>query len=271
MLDVMSQAKNAIEAYNAALKISSTNLANMSVPGYKSLKTSFQSIFERMLSQGTAASADQGGTNPKQLGQGMAIAGMGIDFSNGDTTSGTPIDLAIAGPGLFVVSGDGGASYLYSRAGNFQIDSSGNLNSNGLQVYGLDNGGGLTAIKGLPSGVKSDYKWLDDGRLQYSADGGVTYTDTGYRIALSTFPNPSGLAQATGTSFAQTLSSGSPTTPTTPGGAAGIVKAGQIEQSNVVYLSETIYSLELQRALSGNLSMIRMASDLISSVIQKLG
>ncbi|MCU0640468.1 MAG: flagellar hook-basal body complex protein [Candidatus Margulisbacteria bacterium] len=271
MLDVMSQAKNAIEAYNAALKISSSNLANMNVPGYKSLKSSFQSVFERILSQGTAGTTDQGGTNPRQLGQGMSIAGTSVDFSNGDTTGGTPIDLAIAGPGLFIVSGDNGVSYLYSRAGNFNVDSDGNLTSNGLQVYGLDNSGNLTPISGLPSGVKTDYRWLDDGTLQYTADGGTTYTDTGYHIALTTFPNPSGLAQAQGTSFAATLASGTATNPTTPGGSAGIIKPGQVEQSNVVYLSETIYSLELQRALSGNLSMVRMASDLISSVIQKLG
>jgi len=271
MLDVMTQAKNAIESYNVALRVSSANIASMNVPGYKKLETSFQTIFDRVISQGTAASADQGGTNPKQLGQGMSISGMGIDFSSGDTTAGTSLDLAIVGSGLFVVSADGGASYLYTRTGNFRIDSAGNLTSNGLQVYGLDNSGTLTPIQGLPSGVNTDYQWLADGRLQYSADGGTTYTDTGYRIALSTFPNPSGLAQASGTSFAETLASGSASAPITAGGAAGTIKSGYVEQSNVVYLEESITSLELQRALSANLSMLKTASDMISNVIQKLG
>jgi flagellar hook protein FlgE len=67
------------------------------------------------------------------------------------------------------------------------------------------------------------------------------------------------------------MASGSPATPQAPGGAAGTIKPGQIEQSNVFYLGETINALEIQRAMSGNLSVVRMASDLISSFIQKLG
>ncbi|MGB9612795.1 MAG: flagellar basal body protein, partial [Candidatus Margulisiibacteriota bacterium] len=86
LLDVMSQAKNAIEAYNAALKVSSANIANMNVPGYKKLGISFQSIFEKVLSRGTAAEGDMGGTNPRQFGQGMSISGISVDFSAGETT-----------------------------------------------------------------------------------------------------------------------------------------------------------------------------------------
>jgi len=271
MLDVMSQAKNAIEAYNAALKVSSANIANMNVPGYKKLGISFQSIFEKVLSQGTAAEDNLGGTNPRQFGQGMSISGISIDFSAGETTSGSSLDLAISGNGLFIVSPDGGNTFLYTRAGNFQIDAYGNLLSNNMQVYGLDSAGSLVPISNLPSGNKSDYRWQSDGTLEYSPDGGTTYTSTGYRIALTYFANPGGLAQAQGTTFAETMASGSPATPQAPGGAAGTIKPGQIEQSNVFYLGETINALEIQRAMSGNLSVVRMASDLISSFIQKLG
>ena len=271
MFDVMNQAKNAIEAYNAALKASSANIANMNVPGYKKLNVTFQSVFERVLSQGSAAAAGSGGTNPRQFGSGVAIASTNLDFSSGEATTGSPLDLAISGSGMFVLSADGGNSYLYSRAGNFQINSSGNLTSNGLQVYGLDSSGNQTAITGLPSGNKANYQWQTDGTLQYSADNGTTYTGTGYRIALTYFANPSGLKQAQGSAFAETLASGSPAAAQAPGGAVGSLKTGQIEQSNVFYLTESINSLELQRAMSSNLSMLRIASDLISSFIQKLG
>lgn len=270
MFDVMSQAKNAIEAYNAALKVSSANIANMNVPGSKKLNVSFQSIFEQVLSGGTASQGNMGGTNPRQYGSGVSIADFSLDFSNGETANGSSLDLAIQGGGLFVVSANGGASRLYTRAGNFQIDSSGNLTSNGLQVYGFNTAGSVVPITGLPSGVKTNYRWQANGTLEYTSDG-VTYTSTGYRITLAYFQNPSGLAQAQGTSFAETLASGSASTLQGPGGAAGTLKVGQIEQSNVVYLNETINALELQRALSANLSMIRLASDLISNFISKLG
>ncbi|MFH1386175.1 MAG: flagellar hook-basal body complex protein [bacterium] len=271
MFDVMSQAKNAIDAYNQALQVNSANIAGMNVPGFKRIDASFQTIFERVLSQGTAASNNMGGTNPRQEGSGISLSSVAVDFSNGQTTTGAPLDLAISGSGLFVVSPDGGNTYLYSRVGNFQINSAGNLTSNGMQVYGFNSSGAVTPITGLPSGNKSNYQWQPDGTLEYTSDGGTTYTSTGYKIALTYFANPGGLAQAQGSSFRETIASGSPATFGNPGGVYGTVSGGFIEQSNVVYLTETINSLELQKALNGNLTVIKMASDLITSFIQKLG
>ncbi|OGC10853.1 hypothetical protein A3D23_05230 [candidate division WOR-1 bacterium RIFCSPHIGHO2_02_FULL_53_26] len=270
----MSQAQNAIEAYTEALKASSANIANMNVPGYKKINVSFQSVFEKVLSRGTAADNNRGGTNPQQLGQGMALSQTSIDLSAGDLTTGSPIDLAISGSGFFIVSPDGGNTFLYSRAGNFEINANGSLTSNGMLVYGLDASGNVVPITNLPSGNSANYQWLADGTLQFTADPTAappTYVNTGYSIALTYFANPSGLVQAQGTSFAETLASGAAAAAQGPGGAVGTVKPGQIEQSNVFFLGESIASLELQRALSANLSVIKLASDLVSSFIQKLG
>ena len=274
MLDIMTQAENAIEAYNQALQASSANIANMNVTGYRRINVSFQSVFEKVLNRGTAASTTMGGTNPDQLGQGMAISQTSIDFSNAQTTAGGTLDLAISGNGLFIVSPDAGKTFLYTRAGNFNIDSDGNLTSNNMQVYGLDNSGNVVPISNLPSGNKSNYQWLSDGRLQYTTDPTAappSFIDTGYSIALTYFANPSGLVQAQGTSFATTLASGSAAAAQGPGGAVGTIKPGQLEQSNVFFLGESVSSLEIQRAISANLSVVKLASDTISSFIQKLG
>ena len=270
MLDMMSQAKNAIEAYNTALRASSSNIANMNVTGYKRLDVSFQSIFEKVLSRGTAAYNNVGGTNPRQYGQGMALSSVSVDFSPGELIEGSSLDLAISGQGMLIVTPDGGNSYLYTRSGNFEVDASGTLTTNGMMVYGLDNSGNMVPISNLPSGNKADYQWLADGTLQYSSDGGSTWTSTGYRIALTYFPNPGGLAQAQGTTFAETSASGSPADAQAPGGAVGAIRGGQLEQSNVFYLGETLDALEIQRAMSGNLTVIRMASDMISQFISRL-
>ena len=265
MFDIMSRAQNAISVYNDALKETSANIANMNVPGAKALDYSFQSIYERLISQGSASSNNQGGTNPIQLGQGVSLASTSIDFSAGETITGTSLDLAISGAGLFILSPDGGSSYNYTRAGGFQIDAFGNLTSNNMQVYGLNNSGALVPITGLTGPDMTLYSWTAAGKLQYNGN------DTGYSIALTYFANPSGLVQAQGTTFKETMASGSAATAQTAGGAVGSLLPGQIEQSNIVYLTETINALELQRAMSGNLSMLKMASDLISSFIQKLG
>jgi len=264
----MTQASNAIQAYNNALSVHSANIANMSVPGYKRLNVSFQSIFENILNGGTAASPfdNLGGTNPTQFGQGVAISNIGIDMSDGATTQSNTIDLAIQGRGLFIVSNDGGSTYQYTRAGSFAVSSAGRLVTQaGMQVYGLDSNGSITPITGL-TGASADYSW-NSGTGELLLNG----SSTGYRIALTYFPNSSGLAQASGTTFIETLASGSAASPQTVGGAAGSVTAGSIEQSNVFYLGETIDSLEIQRAMSGNLTVVRMASDIISNFISKLG
>ncbi len=273
MLDIMSMAKNAIEAYDDALRTTSANIANVSVTGYKRLDVSFQSIYEKLLRQGTASQNNLGGTNPQQLGQGVGISNISVDFSAGDYSSGTNLSLAISGEGLFMLSPDGGNSYLYTRSGNFSIDANGSLTSNGMRVYGLDTSGNLVPISNLPSGSAANYQWLGDGRLQYSTNPTASpplYFDTGYQIALTRFPNPGGLAQAQGTAFAETSASGPADIAQLPGGAVGSIKPGQLEASNVSYFVETINASNLQRALNGNLAIVKMASDLISSVISKL-
>jgi flagellar hook protein FlgE len=267
MLNVLSQAKNAILAYNTALEASSSNIAGMNVTGFKRLDVSFQTVFEKVLSRGTAATTQRGGTNPKQFGQGISISNVSVDFSAGDLVQGGSLDLAIQGQGLFVLSPDGGDSYLYTRAGNFEIDNSRNLLSNGMQVYGLDNSGNLTPISNLPDG---DFRWTSDGYLENTTDGGQSYNSAGYQIALTYFPNPDGLVQAQGTSFAETPASGEAAAPQAPTGAAGTILPRFLEKSNVFYLGETVDALEIQRAITGNLAIVRMASDMLSQFISKL-
>jgi flagellar hook protein FlgE len=267
MFDIMSQARDAIVTYNAALQVHTSNIANMSVTGYKRLDVSFQSLFEKVLRSGTAAStfSNLGGTNPQQYGQGVGIGNIKVDFTQGSfTTTNLPLDLSITGGGLFIVSPDAGASYLYTRAGKFSIINGSMVTETGLQVYGLDSSGALVPITGL-AGTQTDYGWTSSGELYYQG------TNTGFRIALTTFPNAGGLQQAEGTTLRETMTSGSASSPVAPGGSAGLVTVGQVEASNVFYLGESIDATEVQRALSANLSVVKMASDMISSFISKLG
>lgn len=279
MLNLMRQAKNAIAAQNAALQIITSNIANMSTTGYKRMDLSFQSIYEQILSRGLSASATEGlgGTNPKQLGQGMAIANLAVDFSQGDLASGTNLDLAISGQGLLIVSDDSGSTFKYTRNGDLSIDSSGNLvNSTGSQVYGFfGTSTTLVPITGLTSDLynQSNLSFDSAGSLLEYTDSNYTsvQADTGFRIALTYFNNPGGLLQVAGSAFEETEASGVPATAALPGGAAGSISPRYLEESNVVYLSESLDSLEIQRAMNGNLTMVRLASDIISNFISRLG
>ena len=277
MLDVMTKAKNAIEAYNTQLRINSSNIANMSVPGYKTMKISFQTIFEKLINGGTAAESETGGTNPMQLGPSVGIGNVGLDFSQGTLTSGQILDLGITGSGLFVVSPDGGETKLYTRSGKFLIDPAGNLTTdNGMQVYGMS-GGALVPITGLTAYHTNQLSWTNDGQLaefNLKPDGTVDYTSinryTNYKIALTSFTNPSGLAQASGNAFAQTLASGEPQSYKLPGDTYGSVVPRNYEQSNVFYTGEIIDAQEAERAMSGNLTILRMISDEITNFINRI-
>lgn len=88
---------------------------------------------------------------------------------------------------------------------------------------------------------------------------------------MTYFHNPAGLVQAQGTSFAETLASGSPAIAQSIGGSVGTIAPRQLEKSNVDQFSESLSAQELSRAISANLSMVKLASDMISSFIQKLG
>jgi len=273
MFDIISQARNAIDTYNNALSVSSSNIANMGVVGYKRLDVSFQSIYEKVARGGTPAStfSNIGGTNPQQYGQGVSLANIAVDFSQGSFVEGKLLDCAISGNGLFIVSTDGGRTYRYTRAGKFYINNGNLVNETGMQVYGLNTSGSLTAITGL-SNSEDYYRWNSQtGELEYYDTTSGNFIGTGYRIALTYFPNPSGLQQAEGTTFTETMASGGPASPTAPGGSAGSIFGGQLEQSNVFYLGETIDALEFQRAMSANLSVVTMASEIIQSFISKLG
>ena len=286
MLDLIGQARGAIEALETKLRAITSNISNMSVPGYKRIDVSFQEVFNKVIRQGTAADTtqNQGGTNPQQVGGGIAISNISVDMTQGSLAEGADLALAISGSGFFVVSPDGGASNLYSRSGNFSVDASGKLvTDSGMQVYGFARSGGSTNTGtlvpiGLSGQTYTNPTFDTNGvlRASYTKDattGIVTYgAELPFQIALTTFPNPGGLEQRSGTTFAQTAASGSPTAAAVPttNSKQGVVNPRMIEQSNVFYIGETIDALEVQRAMSGNLEIVKMINDTISQFISKL-
>jgi flagellar hook protein FlgE len=94
--------------------------------------------------------------------------------------------------------------------------------------------------------------------------------DTGYSIALTSFPNLSGLAQSLGNTFAETGASGPPQDFEPTGGSFGTVAPRFFEGSNVIYTSEVIDSMEAQRAMSANLTIVRLINDEITNFINRI-
>ena len=272
MLDLLTRAKNAIEVYNSQLRVNSANIANMSNPGYKSIKISFQTLFERLINAGSTAEDGIGGTNPIQMGASVGVSSTWLDFTQGGFTDGGPLDVAIQGSGLFIISPNEGQTLLYTRAGRFRVDGSGNLvTDTGMQVYGYSSGG-FAPIQGLTEYNPLLLSFSTDGRLvEYADDTFTTESrDTGFSLALTSFTNLSGLAQAQGNAFAETAASGTPLEYASVGGTYGTISPRRIEQSNVFYSGEIIDSMEAQRAMTGNLTIVRMINDEITNFINRI-
>ncbi|MEK7376835.1 MAG: flagellar hook basal-body protein [Candidatus Margulisiibacteriota bacterium] len=292
MLDIMSSAADAIESYNSRLRATSANITNMSVTGYKKMFVSFETVMNNVYKSGTAATNNEGGTNPFQSGGSVAIANTGLDFSQGDTqTSSGLLGLYAQGRGLFIVSKDDGKTLQYTRAGDFRVDSNKNLvTASGMKVFGFARNNGATSGNLAPIGLTDlpltktsggntfNLTFDDQGVLRYfrvvdATKGEIEYlpeTASSYQIALTTFNNASGLTMLDGTTYGVSAASGPADTPVAPGGSAGIVLPRTIEASNVFYITETVDAVETQRALSASLTVVKMISDTISQFIQKV-
>ena len=113
-----------------ALDTICNNIANSRTAGFKCASARFSDVF--------AASLAGGGG--RQIGVGVGLSAVFQSFTQGNiSTSGTPLDLAINGQGMFRMSDNG--SITYSRNGQFNLDKKGfivNSAGNRLTGYAVD-------------------------------------------------------------------------------------------------------------------------------------
>ena len=112
----------AISGLNASSKqmdVIGNNIANANTMGFKAGKAYFANVLSQSLSGGASG--------VMQIGQGVTVADVATQFSQGSLESTTSaLDLAIDGGGFFIVRDDEGSQY-YTRAGAFHIDGDGFL------------------------------------------------------------------------------------------------------------------------------------------------
>ncbi len=120
-----------LNANSQALSIASSNIANVNTVGYKSDAAQFSTLLASV--SGTGDSADAGV---------QAITRQNFTSQGLLTTTGSATDLGISGNGFFAVSNQTLSntqpqSMLFTRAGNFTPDATGNLkNAAGFYLLG---------------------------------------------------------------------------------------------------------------------------------------
>ncbi len=127
-----------LQAHQIAMDVEGDNIANVNTSGFKYSRANFSNLLSQSSKIATAPQGSMGGKNPMQVGLGTEINSVTRMFSQGSIqTTSKNTDLAIQGNGFFVVSGDGGVNYKYSRSGDFVFDANGNfVNNQGLIAQG---------------------------------------------------------------------------------------------------------------------------------------
>jgi len=118
----------ALTANQRKLDVIASNVANANTTGYRGSRVLFQDLFSQTLSGARAPVARFGGTNPQQVGLGVRIASIDVDFGQGSLfTTGKASDLAIQGSGFFILSDGSPGGQFFTRDGSFGVDVEGRL------------------------------------------------------------------------------------------------------------------------------------------------
>jgi flagellar basal-body rod protein FlgG len=230
------------------------NLANSSTTGFKKSRANFEDLMYKTM-QVAGQTTPGGGQVPTGIQTGMGVKPTSVQklFSQGDyIQTDNQLDMAIQGEGFFKVRH--GDEDLYTRAGNFTLDSEGFLTTPA--------GDRLQPEISLP--IETTIVTLqDNGTLTaHGADETILATEN---ILISTFVNQAGLFAAGNNLFRPTQGSGNATERTPGEEGAGTVVNNFLEGSNVSVIEEMVSMISGQRTYEANSKSIQTADSMLST------
>lgn len=137
LLNSLFAGVSGLRNHQSMMDVIGNNIANVNTIGFKGSRVTFSDTFNQFVKAGTNPTETTGGTNSFQIGLGMKINSIDRNWNQGTfERTGISTDLALQGPGLFVLKSDG--QNFFSRAGAFVFDADGKLVSpqNGAVVQG---------------------------------------------------------------------------------------------------------------------------------------
>ena len=138
MIKSLYSGVSGLQSSQIAMDVESNNIANANTTGFKYSRANFSDLLAQTKSIATSPQGDLGGKNAVQVGLGSSVNSTTRIFSQGSIqNSDKNTDVAIQGDGFFIVSGDSGSTYKYTRAGDFKFDAAGNfVDNSGFIVQG---------------------------------------------------------------------------------------------------------------------------------------
>lgn len=137
LLNSLFSGVSGLRNHQSMMDVISNNISNVNTIGYKGSRVTFSDTFNRIIRYGSNPTDTTGGINTFQVGLGMRVNTVDRTWNQG-TFEGTGIttDLALQGPGLFILENNG--ERYFTRAGAFIFDADGRLvnSQNGAVVQG---------------------------------------------------------------------------------------------------------------------------------------
>jgi len=137
MLRSLNSGVTGLMNHQVRMDVIGNNIANVNTIGYKGRRVTFEESFNQLVKGASRTESKAGGTNPMQVGLGVAVGSVDIMTGQGQlNNTGRLFDLAIEGNAFFGVSD--GTGTFYTRNGAFQLDSNGYimLPTNGMVLQG---------------------------------------------------------------------------------------------------------------------------------------
>jgi len=260
MIRALYSAASGMRAQEINVDNIANNLANANTVGYKSRRPQFQDLmYQSLLQPGAAAGQQTVIPAGLQLGLGTRPTSNEIVFTQGAfSETDNPLDMVVQGAGFFQVLQPNGAM-AYTRAGQFQLDKSGNIVT--------ANGNAIVPQITIPPAAQQ-ITIATDGTVSYSLPNQTASQQAG-QIQLANFQNPAGLNSLGNGLYTPTDASGDATVGI-PGGQEGMgsLLQGYVEQSNVSIVDEFVNLIQAQRGYEANSKVVSAADNMYQQVNQ---
>ncbi len=247
-------AKTGLDAQQTRLTVISNNLANVNTTGFKRDRAMFEDLLYQNVRQagGQTAAATQAPTG-LMLGTGTrVIATEKIHAQGNMINTQNALDLAVAGEGFFQIQQADG-TLAYTRDGTFKLSNTGQLVTNLGQP--------LVPAIAVPANASSITVGLDGTvSVELFAGGGAQQIG---QIQLARFVNAAGLQPLGDNLYKETVASGAPAVLVPGTAAAGTLRQGMLEASNVNVVEEMVNMIETQRAYEINSKAISAADGML--------
>ncbi len=234
---------------NTAIDTLANNLANVNTVGFKANRLSYQTFPEMMLNK----VENNEKTAIGSLVNGSQIYGSYVNFAPGGIQqTGNPLDLAIHGNGFFHVKTADGTS-LYTRAGNFTMDSNGYLVTPGGEF-----------VQGQSGNIQLN---MADGPFTISENGTISAKGQNVnQIGLVEFQDKQTLQKLSDNLYQATSASVVSTDP-----PKSVIQQGALEQSNVNPISELVNNIQGMRLYEALQKNIHMHNDALGKTVNEVG